>query len=86
MILIGRGRLQPDRSGPGSDAQRRQDLGVLDKVGTVEAGKRADLVVLEGDLTSQPGVIRKVRLVFKDGIGYDSSKLIRSVQGRVGIQ
>jgi imidazolonepropionase-like amidohydrolase len=60
-------------------------LGVLQKLGTVEKGKLADVVVLKGDLTADPTVIRNPTLVFKDGIGYDPAKLIESVQGRVGI-
>jgi imidazolonepropionase-like amidohydrolase len=60
-------------------------LGVQQKLGTVEKGKLADLVVLKGDLTSDPSVIRNPTVVFKDGIGYDPAKLIESVQGRVGI-
>jgi imidazolonepropionase-like amidohydrolase len=60
-------------------------LGVYDKVGSIEKGKLADLVVLQGDLTSDPSVIRKVTTVFKDGVGYDSAKLIAAVKGRVGI-
>src|SRR5436305_1824157 len=54
-------------------------LGVYDKVGSIERGKAADLVVLNGDLASDPSVIRKVTTVFKDGVGYDSPKLISSV-------
>ena len=59
-------------------------LGVDKKIGSVEKGKAADLVVLQGDLAADPSVIRKVT-VFKDGVGYDSAKLIASVKGRVGI-
>ena len=60
-------------------------LGVYDKLGSVEKGKLADLVVLQGDLAGDPAVIRKVSTVFKDGVGYDSAKLIAAVKGRVGI-
>src|SRR6058998_84081 len=60
-------------------------LGVYDKLGSIERGKLADLVVLDGNLVSDPSVIRKVTTVFKDGVGYDSAKLIASVQGRVGV-
>ena len=60
-------------------------LGVADRLGTVEPGKLADLVVLRGDLTADPTVIRNVTIVFKDGIGFDSAKLLASVQGRVGV-
>ena len=60
-------------------------LGVADRLGTVEPGKLADLVVLRGDLTADPTVIRNTTIVFKDGVGYDSAKLLASVQGRVGV-
>src|SRR5437773_2238557 len=60
-------------------------LGVQRQLGTVERGKLADRVVLRGDLAAEPSVIRSVTLVFKDGVGYDSGKLIASVQGRVGV-
>jgi imidazolonepropionase-like amidohydrolase len=60
-------------------------LGVAQTLGTVEPGKLADLVVLRGDLTADPSVIRIPTMVFKDGVGYDSAKLIASVQGRVGV-
>jgi hypothetical protein len=60
-------------------------LGVEKQLGTVERGKLADLVVLKGDLTADPSVIRNATVVFKDGIGYDPAKLVASVQGRVGI-
>jgi imidazolonepropionase-like amidohydrolase len=55
------------------------------QLGTVERGKLADLVVLRGDLIADPTVIRSPTVVFKDGVGYDSAKLIASVEGRVGI-
>jgi imidazolonepropionase-like amidohydrolase len=60
-------------------------LGVYDKLGSIERGKLADLVVLQGDLAADPSVIRRVTIVFKDGVGYDSPKLIAAVKGRVGI-
>jgi imidazolonepropionase-like amidohydrolase len=60
-------------------------LGVERRLGTLEPGKLADLVVLQGDLTTTPAAIRNVTIVFKDGVGYDSAKLIASVQERVGI-
>jgi hypothetical protein len=60
-------------------------LGVQQTLGSVETGKLADLVVLKGDLTADPSVIRSPTIVFKDGVGYDSAKLIASVQGRVGV-
>jgi imidazolonepropionase-like amidohydrolase len=54
--------------------------------GSIEKGKLAELVVLEGDPTADPATIRNVRLVFRDGLGFDSEKLIASVEGIVGIR
>lgn len=59
-------------------------LGTLEEFGTVESGKSADLLVLEGDLRRDPEVIRAVRIVFKEGVGYDPERLVADVEGRVG--
>jgi imidazolonepropionase-like amidohydrolase len=60
-------------------------LGASDKFGSIEKGKSADLVVLDGDLSSDPTVIHKVTTVFKEGVGYDSKKLIDAAKGHLGI-
>jgi imidazolonepropionase-like amidohydrolase len=61
-------------------------LGIADRLGSIAAGKVADLVVINGDPVSKPAEIRKVVTVFKDGIGYDSPRMIESVRGLVGIR
>jgi imidazolonepropionase-like amidohydrolase len=61
-------------------------LGFADRVGTIAAGKQADLVVLRGDPTRTPADIKNVVTVFKRGIGFDSSKLIDAVRGQIGIK
>ncbi len=60
-------------------------LGGIDRFGTVTAGKRADLVVIDGNPAARIADIRKVKIVFKDGAGYDPAKLIDSVRGAVGL-
>jgi imidazolonepropionase-like amidohydrolase len=60
-------------------------LGVDDKVGTIAPGKQADLVLIQGNPTAKISDVRNVKIVFKDGVGYDPVKLIQSVAGAVGL-
>jgi len=61
-----------------------QYLGDDAKIGTIASGKQADLVVIKGDPSKNIADIENVETVFKDGVGYDSAKLIESVRGVVG--
>jgi hypothetical protein len=61
-------------------------LGEEARIGSVAAGKQADLMVVRGNPAADIADIEKVELVFKDGVGYDSERLIQSVQGLVGIR
>ncbi len=60
-----------------------QYLGELDRIGTLAAGKQADMVLIKGDPSTNINDIEKVETVFKDGIGYDSAKLIESARGKI---
>ncbi|MHB8540974.1 MAG: amidohydrolase family protein [Candidatus Acidiferrales bacterium] len=60
-------------------------LGEDNRIGTLAAGKQADIVVIDGDPSKKISDIEKTELVFKDGFGYDSAKLIASVRGSVGL-
>lgn len=57
-----------------------------DWIGTLAPGKRADLVVVRGNPSSNISDIENVEIVFKDGVGYDPAKLIGSVRGLVGLR
>jgi imidazolonepropionase-like amidohydrolase len=61
-------------------------LGEANRIGTIAAGKQADLVVIKGDPSKRIEDIENVEIVFKDGVGYDSAKLIESVRGMVGMR
>lgn len=61
-------------------------LGRADEIGTIEVGKRADLVLMRGDPGADPDALRRMTIVFKDGVGYDSQKLFESVRGWVGVR
>ncbi|MDX1396683.1 MAG: amidohydrolase family protein [Gemmatimonadota bacterium] len=66
-------------------ANGAQVLGIDGDVGTVEAGKVADLVLIEGDVEAL-GHVKNTRIVFRHGIGWDAPALIESVRGIVGIR
>ena len=61
-------------------------LDIDEQVGSIEAGKVADLIVIQGDPTTRPTDIRNVSLVFKEGLGFDSPKLIESIEGVIGVK
>jgi imidazolonepropionase-like amidohydrolase len=61
-------------------------LGEDARIGSIAVGKQADLMVVKGNPAANINDIEKVEIVFKDGVGYDSEKLIQSVQGLVGIR
>jgi len=60
-------------------------LGREKEIGTIAPGKKADLVLIDGDLTGDIKSIRKTELVFKNGVGFDSQKIFESVKGHVGM-
>ena len=59
-------------------------LGIADRIGTIAAGKNADLILVKGNPAANITDVENVVTVFKDGVGYDSAKLIQSVKGRYG--
>lgn len=60
-------------------------LGRDKEIGTVEEGKNADLVLINGDPEKQIRDVRNTETVFKNGVGFDSKKLFESVKGKVGL-
>ena len=59
-------------------------LGLADRIGTIAAGKNADLFIVRGNPAANINDVENVIVVFKDGVGYDSAKLLQSVRGRFG--
>ncbi|MET6991587.1 amidohydrolase family protein [Sediminicola arcticus] len=62
-----------------------QYLQIEKETGTIEVGKEADLILIDGDLSKDVTAIRKMELIFKNGIGFDSKKIFASVNGKVGL-
>ena len=63
-----------------------QFLGEAEHIGSLAPGKQADILLVKGDPSSKIDDIENVELVFKDGVGWDSKKLIDSVKGQVGVR
>ncbi len=59
-------------------------LGEGARIGSLKAGKHADITIVAGDPSARIADIENVEIVFKDGKGYDPKKLIDSVKGLVG--
>jgi enamidase len=54
-------------------------------IGTLVVGNQADLIVIDGDPSTNIADVRNVHTVFKQGVGFDPTKLIESVKGSVGL-
>jgi imidazolonepropionase-like amidohydrolase len=61
-------------------------LGKDGSIGSIVPGKQADLVVIHGDPSNKISDIENAFWVFKDGVGYNSAKLIESVRSSVGMR
>jgi imidazolonepropionase-like amidohydrolase len=61
-------------------------LGRQAEIGTIAPGKNADLVLIRGNPAANIRDIENVEVVFKDGVGYDSSRILQSIRGIVGRQ
>ncbi len=59
------------------------DLRLIDEVGTIEAGKRADLVLLDGDPLADITNTRRIAAVVAGGVPVDRADLQRLVAGPV---
>jgi hypothetical protein len=53
--------------------------GVLAETGTIERGKRADLILVDGDPTKNISDIRRICYVLKDGVGYVPAELYEAL-------
>ena len=60
-------------------------LGLSAEIGTLEPGKRADLVVVRGDPASDTIRIGNTVWVFRSGVRYDPAALRESAEGKIGL-
>lgn len=60
-------------------------LGREKDVGTLAIGKRADVVVIDGDPTRETAAIERMPLVFKNGVGYKTDAIFAAMKETVGL-
>ena len=56
-----------------------QVVGLADRVGSIEPGKAADMILVDGDPTADISDVRKVDVVVKDGMVMDPAALYRTL-------
>lgn len=59
-------------------------MGVLHDRGSIAVGKRADLIIINGNPSVDINTIHNIDMVFKNGIGYDPVKLKESADASIG--
>ncbi len=65
--LMAENGMSPDQAIRSATSEAARLLGIDDEAGTVEVGKRADLILIDGDPHSDPGALRNVWAVFQGG-------------------
>jgi enamidase len=60
-------------------------LGVDQDVGTLEAGKRADLIVFKGSATTDVKALKDIQWTMKGGVAYDRAKILAAMKGKIGL-
>jgi enamidase len=60
-------------------------LGRAHDIGTLEPGKRADLVVFRGSVSADVKALKALQWTMKAGVAYDSPRIIAAMKGKVGL-
>ena len=60
-------------------------LGREQTVGSIEAGKQADLILVDGDPIANVSALDHMPLVFKSGVGYRTSAIFEAMKSAIGV-
>ncbi len=82
--LLRRAGLSPEASLLACTSNPARALGLENEIGTIEPGKRADLVLLTADSLADPYALEEVELVIKDGRFYRPEELIQDDHSEPG--
>ena len=61
-------------------------LGVADKIGSIESGKLADILVIKGNPLEDIKATRNIKLIIKGGVIHHPEVLLQSAEGKIGPQ
>jgi imidazolonepropionase-like amidohydrolase len=84
LAMVYAGQLPPVAVLKAATINGARALGVSDRLGSVEAGKLADLCVVTGNPLEDITAARNVRLVIKGGVVYEAQALLASAEGMIG--
>jgi imidazolonepropionase-like amidohydrolase len=68
LVLMAEHGFTPSQALVAATSSAADLMGLRDELGTLEPGKRADVVVLEGDPLDLDGLPERIRAVYKDGV------------------
>jgi imidazolonepropionase-like amidohydrolase len=60
-------------------------LGRARDIGTLEPGKRADLIVFKGSLSADRKALKYLQWTMKGGVAYDNPRILAAMKGKVGL-
>lgn len=59
-------------------------LNAQKNIGSIEVGKTADLIVVDGNVADDINNIEKTQWVFRHGVGFNAQKILKQLKGQVG--